>query len=210
MPEPALLNGSSTCWHTDGEVAARPGDIAENILDTTHTSVVHAGYLRQASHRQPVRILAEAGPDWIAARYPTSAAPGGWAARMIGVGGFMIEDRFRAPGIAEVTYSGSSGPAFSARFRLTPRDAHRTYIAATFAVAGKGIAAAIKLSALKLFFLRIFAQDRAILEMINMNLAAHGSAPLLYTPADILRPGIDAILDCRKPLPPPSPLVLRV
>lgn len=207
---PPMLAAPHTAWHTDGEVRAGLADVAENILDTTHTSVVHAGYLREAASTQKVEALLASGPDWISAAYPPDAAPGGWAARLIGAGGFAIRDTFRAPAIAEVLYSGANGPAFAARFRLTPRSALHTYVAASFAVPGRGALAHLKLRALQLFFKRIFDQDRAILELIAANRSAHGGAPILYAPADLLRPGIDAILDGRAPLPQPGRIAIRV
>lgn len=74
-PAPAFA-GPHTTAVVDGEVRARLADIAENILDTTHTSVVHQGYLRSASDRRAVDAYTTSGPGWIAATYPPGAAPG--------------------------------------------------------------------------------------------------------------------------------------
>jgi phenylpropionate dioxygenase-like ring-hydroxylating dioxygenase large terminal subunit len=207
---PPLLAGACANWMSDGEVEAGVADIAENILDTTHTSVVHAGYLRRASGLQRVDARISTGPDWVSADYPAAAAPGGWAARLIGADAHEIRDCFRAPGTAEVTYLDARGPAFAARFQLTPRSACRTYVAASFSVRGEGICAALKRTVMRLFFRRLFAEDRAILELITQNRTMHGSAPLIYAPSDFLRPGIDAILAGRAPLPQPSPIAIRI
>lgn len=186
----------------EGRVRAGLGDVGENILDTTHTSVVHQGYLRRPGSRRPVEAIVESGEGWISATYPPGAAPSGWGARLLGAHRYTIRDTFRAPATAEVSYTDDGQPVFAARFRLTPVSVVETYVAATIAVPGNGLAAHLKLAALRLFFQRIFAEDREILELIGENRAAHGPAPLVYTPQDLLRPGIEAILAGRCPQVP--------
>jgi phenylpropionate dioxygenase-like ring-hydroxylating dioxygenase large terminal subunit len=196
----STLDGANiSCLRISGSVAAAVPDVAENILDTTHTSVVHKDYLRRPGARRSILPEITAGADWISATYPTDAAPGGWAARLLGAHRYTIRDTFRAPSIAEVTYTEHQRRVFCARFHLTPVTARETFVAATLAVPGNGPLAALKLAALHLFFLRVLAEDRAILEAISPNQEAHGPAPLVYAPQDILRPGIEAILQGRPP-----------
>ena len=183
----------------EGRVRAGLGDVGENILDTTHTSVVHQGYLRRPGSRRPVEAILEAGAGWISATYPPGAAPSGWGARLLGAHRYTIRDTFRAPATADVSYTDGGRPVFAARFRLAPVTSDETYVAATIAVPGNGLDAHLKLAALRLFFRRILAEDRAILELIGENRSAHGPAPLVFTPQDLLRPGIEAILAGRCP-----------
>jgi len=197
--ETELCAGPNRQLHLEGYVCARISDVAENILDTTHTSVVHQDYLRRPGDRRCVEAQVSSGDGWIAATYPPGAAPSGWGARLLGAHQYTITDTFRAPAIAEVTYSRDGQTAFAARFRLTPAKSGETYVAATLCVPGTGLWAGMKLAALKLFFQRIFSEDREILELIGANRAAHGSAPLVFAPQDVLRPGIDAILSGRTP-----------
>lgn len=201
----AMLAGPHLTTTTDGIVKARLGDVAENILDTTHTSVVHSGYLRRPDARRTVGAHVTAGKNWISATYPPGAAPAGWGARLIGAHRHTIRDTFRLPAVAEVLYTNAAHPVFAARFRLAPRSGTETYVAATVAVPGRGIAAAAKLAALRLFFLRIFAEDRAILELIGTD-----REPLTYAPQDLLRPGIDALLEGRSLPAPGARATLRV
>lgn len=205
-----LLPSPSAQMRLEGTVHASLADVGENILDTTHTSIVHAGYLRQPGARRPVQAILQSGPGWISATYPPGAAPGGWGARLLGAQRYTITDRFRAPGIAEVSYSEGTRPVFSARFWLTPRTGDETYVAATLAVPGTAPVAWIKLAALRLFFGRIFAEDRHILELIAQNTGAHGAAPLAFAPQDLLRPGINAILAGRDLTDMPALVRLRV
>lgn len=207
---PPLIEGAARHLHLEGLVRASIGDVGENILDTTHTSVVHQGYLRSNRARSKVEAALDAGDGWVSATYPPGAAPSGWGARMLGARGYTITDKFRAPSIAEVTYTDGSATVFSARFWLTPVAACETFVAATLAVPGQGLIAHSKLAALRLFFLRIFSEDRAILELIAANHAAHGAAPLVFAPQDLLRPGINAILEGRSPLLPSPRAALRV
>lgn len=208
--EAGFCDGPNRQLHLEGHVRARIGDVAENILDTTHTSVVHQDYLRRPGDRRCVEAQISSGDGWIAATYPPGAAPSGWGARLLGAHRYTITDAFRAPAIAEVNYSRDSKTAFAARFRLTPATPGETYVAATLSVPGDGVWADLKLAALKLFFQRIFSEDRAILELIGANRAAHGSAPLVFAPQDVLRPGIDAILSGRTPRASAPRVLLKV
>jgi phenylpropionate dioxygenase-like ring-hydroxylating dioxygenase large terminal subunit len=208
--EAPLLPSVHSILDIEGHVGAGIGDVAENILDTTHTSVVHQGYLRTETARRPVEAILQTGEGWVSATYPPGAAPSGWGARMLGAHRYTITDTFRAPATAEVSYTEADAPVFTARFRLTPVGPLETYVAATLAVPGRGPVAALKLAALRLFFLRIFAEDRAILEQISANRAAHGVAPLVFAPQDLLRPGIEAILSGRAPAAPAMRIALKV
>ncbi len=208
--EADLFAGPSRQLDLEGHVRARIGDVAENILDTTHTSVVHQDYLRRPGERRCVEAQISSGDGWIAATYPPGAAPSGWGARLLGAHRYTITDAFRAPAIAEVTYARNGETKFSARFRLTPATSGETYVAATLAVPGNGAWAELKLAALNVFFRRIFSEDRAILELIGENRAAHGAAPLVFAPQDVLRPGIEAILAGRTPRAAAPRVLLKV
>lgn len=209
-PGVPVLTGPSREVLIDGYVRAGLGDTAENILDTTHTSVVHQGYLRRPDSRRAVDAVVTSGENWIAATYPPGAAPAGWGARLLGAHRYTICDTFRAPSISEVTYTDNGAPVFAARFWLTPAQAGETYVAATISVPGRGAVAAVKLAALRLFFKRIFAEDRAILELIGTNRQAHAGGPIVFAPHDLLRAGIEAILAGRRPAPQPRRVSLMV
>lgn len=199
-PDAQLLPGPYRTFLTEGFVKATLGDVGENILDTTHTSVVHQDYLRRPGERRAVQAAITAGDNWIRATYPPGAAPSGWGARLIGAQRYTICDTFRSPSIAEVTYTDDERPVFAARFQLAPARPGETFVAATVAVPGRGISARLKLAALRAFFIRIFAEDRAILELIAANREAHRGAPIVFAPQDLLRPGIEAILAGRAPV----------
>ena len=209
-PGSTLIAAPSSNILVEGYVRAALGDVGENILDTTHTSVVHQNYLRRPGERRAVEAIITSGDTWISATYPPGAAPSGWGARLLGAHRYTICDTFRAPSIAEVTYTDEGAPVFAARFHLTPADPGETYVSATIAVPGGGALAAVKLAALRLFFQRIFAEDRAILELIGANRELYRGGPLVFTPQDLLRPGIEAILSGRPPAAPVRSIALMV
>lgn len=209
-PALSLISAPSSQILVEGRVRAALGDVGENILDTTHTSVVHQNYLRRPGDRRAVEAIIASGENWISATYPPGAAPSGWGARLLGAHRYTICDTFRAPSIAEVRYTDEGAPVFAARFHLTLAAPGETYVAATIAVPGTGALAALKLAALRLFFQRIFAEDRSILEMISVNREAHRGGPLVFTPQDLLRPGIEAILSGRPPTAPARSIALMV
>lgn len=182
--------------HRVGSVRTTLADLAENILDTTHTQTLHAGLLRRESARRLVRPEIAVGEDWIEARYPPQAAPSGLPAFLSG-GGYTITDRFEAPGVASVTYSRNDRIVFAARFHLTPREDGHVGVVAAMGVP-KGPFARLQTFVIGLFMSRIFHQDTALLEAAARN----GPVPSLIVPEDLLRRGIEAILRGEAPQRP--------
>ncbi|MBW8880007.1 MAG: Rieske 2Fe-2S domain-containing protein [Asticcacaulis sp.] len=206
LPITPLVAGGASVVMT-GEVATTLADFAENILDTTHTSVVHGGYLRGREGRRVVTPRIVAGDDWIEAHYPPAATPDGFMGRFIGGRGYHITDRFRAPNLTEVEYRQDGKVVFAVRFHLAPAEAGR--IAAFAVMSVGGWLAEVKVRILQALFQRIIAEDRTILEAVSRNRAAFGRSPCYLAPQDLLRPGIDAILRRDVPVAEAAP-VMRV
>ncbi|MEO1656633.1 MAG: Rieske 2Fe-2S domain-containing protein [Pseudomonadota bacterium] len=182
--------------HRAGSVRTTVADLAENILDTTHTQTLHAGLLRRESARRLVRPDVAVGEDWIEARYPPEAAPSGLPAFLSG-GGYAITDRFEAPGVASVTYKRDDRIVFAARFHMTPSDDGHVGVVAAMGVP-KGPFAHLQTFVIGLFMSRIFRQDTKLLHAT----ACNGAAQSLIMPEDLLRRGIDAILRGEAPQRP--------
>ena len=200
---PTLTDGPFSSLVVADLMPATVAEVAENILDTTHTSVVHSGYLRRVGKRREVRARVQTGPDWIEARYPPEASPSGFVSRLIGLGPYEITDRFKAPSIAEVDYRLKGRLAFRSRFALVPKSGTETHVFAELSVRGRGVAAWLKLAALRRMMARIVEQDREILGAVSGNLCAGEArfAPLI-APQDLMRRGIEAILRGETPTPP--------
>ncbi|EGF89939.1 rieske 2Fe-2S domain protein [Asticcacaulis biprosthecium C19] len=201
LPIAPLVPGGTSVIMT-GQVATTLGDFAENILDTTHTSVVHGGYLRGTDGRQPVTPTVVTGLDWIEAHYPPAATPDGFMGRFMGQGGYHITDRFRAPNITEVEYRQNGRLVFGTRFHLTPTEAGQIRAFGTMALAGQSWLTRAKISMLQVLFQRIIAEDRMILNAVSANRAAFGRTPHYIAPQDVLRAGIDALLRGDSPAVP--------
>jgi phenylpropionate dioxygenase-like ring-hydroxylating dioxygenase large terminal subunit len=177
-------------------------DLAENALDTTHTSVVHAGYLRAPNRLAPVQPVVKTGPDWIEAHYPPKAAPSGLLGQIAGGQRYSICDRFRAPGIAEIEYRHGDRVVFAVAFYFTPTAPGQILIHASIQAPGVPWVAAFKTWIAKLLLGRVFAEDTAMLAAISTNLGKFPTRTALIMPQDLLRAGIAAIIAGREPRQP--------
>jgi phenylpropionate dioxygenase-like ring-hydroxylating dioxygenase large terminal subunit len=181
-------------------------DVAENALDTTHTSIVHAGYLRAPDRLARVQPEVHTGPDWIEARYPPQAAPSGFLGAIAGGQRHAICDRFRAPGIAEIEYSHNGRVVFAVAFHLTPSTPGTIMINAAIHAPGASgwppAWAAIKTALARIALMKVFAEDTAMLKAVSDNQSRFGPSRPLIMPQDLLRAGIEAILAGRPPRQP--------
>ena len=175
-----------------GQVRTSLADIAENILDTTHTGVVHQGYLRRSGGRR-ITPRVDLLPDAAEAHYPPAATPSGFVGRMIGGPRYRIVDRFRGPSQAEGEYWEDDRLAFSIRFHLTPTSPGHVAAFARMAVR-RGPLAPARRWLLRVLLSRIFREDRRILQLVADNRAAFEGACPTHAPQDLLRPAIEAIL----------------
>jgi phenylpropionate dioxygenase-like ring-hydroxylating dioxygenase large terminal subunit len=197
LPKPLLPNAHVRFLQQT--VVSEIADVAENALDTTHTSIVHAGYLRSASRRRKVQPVVLAGPDWIEARYPADAAPSGLLGFLAGGQQYEICDRFRAPGIAEIEYSRNGTIVFAIAFHFTPAKAGQIEIFAAISAPGGPVFGALKTLAARAFLAKVFSEDTQMLGSVAANRSRFGSPRHVIMPQDLLRRGIDAILDGRPP-----------
>ncbi|WP_162150329.1 Rieske 2Fe-2S domain-containing protein [Asticcacaulis sp. AC460] len=201
LPVTPLVPGGTAVVMT-GEVATTIADFAENILDTTHTSVVHGGYLRATEGRRPVTPAIVTGPDWIEAHYPPVATPDGFMGKFMGQGGYHITDRFRAPNITEVEYRQNGRLVFGTRFHLTPAETGQIRAFGVMALAGQSWLTRAKVAMMQVLFQRIISEDKTILNAVSANRAAFGRTPSYIAPQDVLRAGIDALLRGDSPVAP--------
>lgn len=178
-----------------GDVKTTLADFAENILDTTHTSVLHKGYLRNVSGKDVV-VDVKSTDRKVEASYPSQAVPSGFVSKFFGGGELEITDRFRAPSVAEVEYTQGDDIQFLSSFFLTP--SRPGYVSAFVKVAVPQTAlASVKLTLIRVLFERIFREDRFILEAVANNQAVFARKANRAAPQDVLRAGIEAILQGR-------------
>ncbi len=194
-----LIEGPFAVVDMHDEIRTTIPDIAENILDTTHTGVLHRGHLRREAPLRQITPQVRAGEDWIEAEYPPDATPNGFIGRMIGGPRYTIIDRFRAPSIAEVTYKEGERVRFVFRFYLAPSVAGALHVFARLAVAGAGPVAALKAQGVAALLRPVLAQDRRMLESVTQNRTQFAQRQALIAPQDLLRSGIEAIIAGRVP-----------
>lgn len=99
-------------------------DVAENILDATHTHYTHKGLLRGLSSKR-YRVLVEVtrGPDWVEAVYTGEERQHGLVSAMLDGARTKGVGRYRRPGIAELEYWGPRGMVLATTFHLRQGEA---------------------------------------------------------------------------------------
>lgn len=175
-------------------------DVAENILDATHTHFTHKGILRGLSTRRyRVKITVTAGEDWVEAVYEGEPRQEGLVSRLLeGERGKGVA-RFRAPGIAELEFWGKRRLNLATTFHLRQEDADTVHGVAILAGPRQGGLGWLKALMLRPFFRIALWQDQQVLEGAKKNAALFGNPQAAIGPLDILRAPISAILDGRAP-----------
>ncbi len=184
-------------------VQSTVADVAENILDATHTHFIHKGLLRGLSaKRYRVRVGVTGGPGWVEARYEGEPQQEGLISRLLEGGRGISIGRFLAPGIAEIEFWGPRRANLVTTFHLRQETADQ--------VAGIGVLSGpveyglgyVKAALFHPLFAVAIAQDQHILSAVTQNGARFGAPAPVIGPLDILRRSIDAIL--RGDVPPVS------
>lgn len=175
-------------------------EVAENILDATHTHFTHKGLLRGlSSARYRVTVSITGGDDWVEARYVGEPRQDGIVSRLFEGERSVSVGRFRMPGIAELEFWGRSRINLATTFHLretTPGNIHGLAMLSGYRQGGLGF---LKSWMLKPFFLAALGQDRRILERSTDNRSISPARKQMIGPLDIMRPHIEAILSGHRP-----------
>jgi phenylpropionate dioxygenase-like ring-hydroxylating dioxygenase large terminal subunit len=175
-------------------------DVAENILDATHTHFIHKGLLRGlTARRYRVRVEVTGGPGWVEACYTGEPRPQGLISKLLEGERTKTIGRFRYPGIAELEYWGTAGLALVTTFHLRQAD-ENTVEGIGWLIGpkrtGLGYARAL---AFKPLFAVALRQDRRILKSASHNARFGSPAKPLIGPLDFLRRDIAAIMAGQMP-----------
>lgn len=182
-------------------------DIAENILDTTHTRFVHPWLLRRGGLDTAMQVRVRADRDHVEARYFGEGRAGGALPALLGEGERALAvGRFVRPGIAEVEFHGAEGPQLLFCAYLVPAEAGRIAGYGLLGLAGPRAWAWLKWMGLRPWLGWIHAQDRRVLERTERNRAAFREEGLRSGPLDFMRPQIEALLQGREPPAAKAPL----
>lgn len=184
-------------------------DVAENILDATHTHYTHRGILRGLSaKRYRVRIDITGGPDWVEARYTGEDRQHGLVSLLLDEDRSVSLGRFRAPGIAELEFWGKGGLKLSTTFHLRTDGPDHTAGIGILAAPRDGALASLKAAVFLPFFRIALAQDKRILDACALN-TRPGQKPVIG-PLDILRDDIARIMAGQPPLAQHAPRSLDI
>ena len=186
-------------------------DVAENILDATHTHFVHRGLLRGLStKRYCVTVTVSGGDGWVEARYEGEPRQEGLVSRLMEGERSVSVGRFVAPGIAEIEFWGRERINLVTTFHLS--QATQEIVAGIGRLAGpveNGLGYLKGLLFRPLLNLGV-AQDRQILQAATDNRALTGQRGAMIGPLDILRPAIDDILAGRRPAVADQPRTIEM
>ena len=195
----------------ESRVRAQLLDVAENILDATHTHFTHKGVLRGLSKRRyRVHVTVTGGDGWVEARYEGEPRQEGMISRLLEGERSVSVGRFVAPGIAELEFWGRDRINLATMFHLRQEDADTVHGFGVLAGPRQGGLGHIKAALFKPFFRVALRQDQRILEAATDNRRAFGAVRPVVTALDVLRPHIEAILDGQRPTVADAPVKMTM
>jgi phenylpropionate dioxygenase-like ring-hydroxylating dioxygenase large terminal subunit len=211
-PYSRVLSGQDMATaYAYNQVEARLADVAENILDATHTHYIHKGLLRGLSHRRyRVQVTVTGGDDFIEARYEGEPQQEGLVSRLFEAGRGISIGRFRAPGVAEIEFWGRRQVSLVTTFHLrqeTPKTVAGLCVLSGPKEWGLGY---LKAALFRPLFRIGVEQDRVILSAAGKNRDLVGDPKPMIGPLDILRSGIDAILRGERPVVADLPMTMEM
>ena len=187
---------------TESVVRAGLVDVAENILDATHTHFTHKGLLRGlTAHRNRVAVRVTRTAGAVEARYEGEPQQDGIVSRLLEGGRTLSIGRFIAPGIAELEFHGRHGPNLVTTFHLREDEPGVTCGVAVLAGPRQHGLGHLKAALFMPLFKLALRQDRSILNACSANRARFGTPPPMAGPLDVLRADI-ATLAAGRPLQP--------
>ena len=211
-PYPGSLSGPGTVRHVvENRVRSRLLDVAENILDATHTHFTHGGLLRGlSSRRYKVKVTVTGGDGWVEARYEGEPRQEGLISRLLEGERSISVGRFIAPGVAELEFWGRDRINLSTTFYLRQEDDQHVHGFGVLAGPTQGGFGYVKAAMLMPLFHVALRQDRRILTAAQRNRAFWPEARPVVGGLDILRPEIDAILRGERPKAADTPVELTM
>lgn len=164
-------------------------DAIENFVDPMHTHTVHAGLIRSAKKRSPVRIQIECHANEVCATYLGEGASSGLIQQFFGLDIVRSLGRFRLPSIVEMEYWNEKFLRCRIVLLFTPAASGEIKVLA--GVFGRHALAFLILPLLKPMLRLAVRQDRAVLKWKHAHESKYfGKANYLHTELDLLGPYI--------------------
>ena len=208
QPYPGVLSGPGIVTSVvENRVRSNLVDVAENILDATHTHFTHSGILRGlSSRRYKVKVSVTGGDGWVEARYEGEARQEGLISRLLEGERSISVGRFIAPGIAELEFWGREQINLATTFHLRQEDDDHVSGFGVLAGPTQGGLGYVKAMLFKPFFRVALRQDQAILTAARDNRSTLPGAKPVVGRLDVLRPHIEAILRGERPAVAAAPV----
>ena len=205
-PYAGVLSGrDAVSSFVENRVRSTLVDVAENILDATHTHFTHSGILRGlSSRRYRIKVTVTGGDGWVEARYEGEPKQEGIISRLLEGERSISVGRFIAPGIAELEFWGRDRINLSTTFHLRQEDDEHVRGFGVLAGPLQGGLGYLKALLFKPFFDIALRQDRSILNIARAN-KLPDSKPVVGR-LDVLRPHIEAILRGERPAVADTPV----
>jgi phenylpropionate dioxygenase-like ring-hydroxylating dioxygenase large terminal subunit len=162
-------------------------DALENVLDATHTPLVHAGLVRSAAKPQKFRVTVRVRDDLLEAEYSGEGKQAGWISRLLERDRANSFGRFIPPCTAELEYQSKRGTEFVLNSHFTPESPQRLRVFTTFLVRRSRLPMVVKRAVLTPLLWRVLKQDQQILELQQRNIERFGGADYQYWEGDLLR-----------------------
>jgi len=209
-PYSGVLSGPGTVGRiVENRVRSTLIDVAENILDATHTHFTHSALLRGLSNRRwKVKVSVTGGDGWVEARYEGEPRQEGIISRLLEGERSISVGRFMAPGIAELEFWGRDRINLSTTFHLRQEDDRHVHGFGVLAGPVQGGIGYLKALLFKPLFLIALRQDQSILTVARDN-KPPGAIPVIGR-LDVLRPGIEAILRGERPAVADAPFEITM
>lgn len=211
-PYTTVLSGPDTVSVIlESRVTSSLAEVAENILDATHTHFTHKGILRGlSSRRYTVTVTVTGGDGYVEARYEGEPRQEGIVSKLLEGERTVGVGRFLYPGIAELEFWGPGRINLATTFHLRQETAET--------VAGFGILSGprqhglghLKAMLFKPFFRIALLQDQHILGKAQANRQLFPERRQVTGPLDVMRPHIDAILAGKRPSVADAPATLTM
>ena len=209
-PYPGVLSGPGTVSSVvENRVRSSLIDVAENILDATHTHFTHSDILRGlSSRRYNVKVTVTGGDGWVEARYEGEPRQEGIISRLLEGERSISVGRFIAPGVAELEFWGRDRINLSTTFHLRQEDDEHVHGFGVLAGPMQGGLGYLKAVLFKPLFHIALRQDQTILTVARQNRLPN--AKPVVGRLDILRPHIEAILRGERPSVADAPTELTM
>jgi phenylpropionate dioxygenase-like ring-hydroxylating dioxygenase large terminal subunit len=209
-PYPGVLSGPGTVSSVvENRVRSSLIDVAENILDATHTHFTHSGILRGlSSRRYNVKVTVTGGDGWVEARYEGEPRQEGIISRLLEGERSISVGRFIAPGVAELEFWGRDRINLSTTFHLRQEDDEHVHGFGVLAGPMQGGLGYLKAVLFKPLFQIALRQDQTILTVARQNRLPN--AKPVVGRLDVLRPHIEAILRGERPSVADAPTELTM